>query len=107
MQIQSKYLVPKGFSALTIFPFVFFKWKEYKLDGNLINHENIHLRQQLELLIIPFFIWYGIEFIIHYVRFKDRNLAYRNISFEKECYRHESDLNYIKSRKIWGFLNYL
>ena len=28
--------------------------------------------------------------------------AYRNISFEKEAYNNEKDLNYIKNRKIFA-----
>ncbi len=107
MKIQSKYLVPKGFSALTVFPFIFLKWKECRRDLTLINHENIHLRQQLELLILPFFLWYALEFLVHLLKFKNANLAYRNISFEKECYQNEADFAYIQKRKFWGFLNYL
>lgn len=62
MIVISKYLVPKGYKGLTIFPFVFLKEKNLKVDKTLINHERIHLRQQLELLIFPFFICYSLEF---------------------------------------------
>jgi hypothetical protein len=37
---------------------------------------------------------------------KDKNVAYRNISFEKEAYTNEKDLNYLQSRSFWKFLNY-
>ena len=107
MRIQSKFLVPKGYSALTVFPFVFLKWKECRLDEALINHEKIHLRQQLELFVLPFFIWYGIEYVINYLKFRDKTLAYRNISFERECYENENDFSYLANRKFWGFLNFL
>jgi hypothetical protein len=39
--------------------------------------------------------------------YKDKNLAYRNISFEKEAYANEKDLNYVKQRSFWKFLSYL
>jgi len=52
MIIISKYLVPKGFIGLTLFPFIFLRTKNLKENPTLIHHEKIHLRQQLELLII-------------------------------------------------------
>lgn len=103
----SKYLVPKGYSGLTIYPFVFLKAKRFKADLILINHEKIHLQQQLELLIIPFYLLYSIEFLIRLAQYKNWNLAYRNISFEQEAYTNESDFDYLSHRSYWGFLNYL
>lgn len=104
--IVFKYLTPRGFRGLTFFPFVFIKNKEDVLDKVFVNHEKIHLRQQIELLVIPFYVWYGIEFLIRWIITKDKNVAYRNISFEKEAYTNEKDLNYIESRSFWKFLNY-
>lgn len=69
-----------------------------------MNHERIHIRQQLETLIIPFYIWYGLEFLYHYARLKNKDKAYRQISFEREAFKHESDLNYLKKRTFWGFM---
>jgi hypothetical protein len=104
--ILFKYLTPRGFRGLTFFPFVFIKNKEDVLDKVFVNHEKIHLRQQIELLVIPFYVCYGIEFFIRWIITKDKNVAYRNISFEKEAYTNEKDLNYIESRSFWKFLNY-
>lgn len=103
----SKYLVPKGYLGITIFPFVFLKSKHLKLKRTLINHERIHLRQQIELLVIPFYVIYGIEFLVRLLQFKNWNLAYKNISFEREAYANEAALDYLKHRKNWSFLKYL
>ena len=105
--IVSKYLIPKGYRGLTFFPFVILKFAAAKEDVALLNHENIHLRQQLELLILPFYIWYFLDFGIKFLRYKDKNKAYRNIIFEREAYANENDLNYIKSRSFWSFLKYV
>ena len=105
--IVSKYLIPKGYRGLTVFPFVFLKSANSKSDLVLINHEKIHLRQQLELLILPFFIWYGLEFLLRLLKYKNRQLAYRMISFEQEAYANEKDLHYLKQRSFWDFLKYL
>ena len=105
--IVSRYLSPKGFRGITLFPFVIVSEKDLKQNSVMINHEKIHIRQQLELLILPFFIWYGIEFLVRLIIYRDRNAAYRNISFEQEAYANEKDLNYLKQRSFWRFLNYL
>jgi len=48
-------LIPfKGYAAMTVFPFIFAR-KEYKpLGDKTINYESIHLKQQIELLTLPF-----------------------------------------------------
>ncbi|MBC3757883.1 hypothetical protein H7U19_05665 [Hyunsoonleella sp. SJ7] len=106
MILISKYIVPKGYDGISIFPFIFLHRKELKFSATLINHEKIHLRQQLELLVLPFYIWYGIEFLIRLVQFKNWHRAYLNISFEREAYSNEKDLKYLKKRSFWRFLKY-
>lgn len=105
--IVSRYLTPKGFRGITLFPFIVVSQSDLKQNSVMINHEKIHIRQQLEMLILPFFIWYGIEFLVRILIHKDRNKAYRAISFEREAYENEKDLNYLKKRPFWRFLNYL
>ena len=105
--IVFKYLLPKGYRGITLFPFIFLLRKEDKRNGVLVNHEKIHIRQQLELLVLPFFIWYGIEFLIRRVQFKNWSRAYRNISFEREAYENEKDLDYLKRRSFWSFFKYV
>ncbi len=107
MILVSKYIVPKGYVGITIYPFVFLKYKALKKDAVLLNHEKIHLKQQLELLIIPFFMIYGFEFLIRLLQYKRWSLAYRNISFEREAYFQEAQLNYLKHRRLYSFLKYL
>ena len=105
--IVSRYLIPKGFRGITLFPFIIISKSDFKPNSVVINHEKIHIRQQLELLILPFFIWYGIEFLIKYMIFKDKHTAYRNISFEREAYENEKDFNYLKKRSFWRFFEYM
>lgn len=85
---------------------MFLKNKALKANTVLVNHEKIHLRQQLELLIIPFFVIYGIEFLVRLIQYKNWNIAYRNISFEREAYKNEKDLNYIKLRPFMAFIHF-
>jgi hypothetical protein len=103
----SKYFVPKGYAGITLYPFVFLRNKTLKDNVVLLNHERIHLKQQLELLVLPFYMWYGLEFIYRLIQYGNWHIAYKNISFEKEAYLNEKDLQYLKNRKFWRFLKYL
>ena len=107
MILISKYLVPRGYLGITIFPFMFLKYKALKGNAVLINHEKIHLRQQIELLIIPFFVIYTLEFVFRLIQYKKWKIAYRTISFEREAYKNEKDLDYLKSRPLFNFINFL
>lgn len=111
MKIVINSILPfNGFVAMTVWPFIFVR-KEYVQKMNecgqwevMLNHESIHGRQQVEMLLILFYIWYGIEFLIR--KFGGGN-AYRNISFEREAYANEKNMEYLKNRKFWAFTKYL
>lgn len=107
MVLISKYFVPKGYSGLTIFPFVFLKYSHLKTDKILMNHEHIHLRQQLEMIIVLFYLFYAVEFVIRLCQYKNWYKAYKNISFEREAYHNESNMDYLEQRSFWSFLKYL
>ncbi len=102
-----KYFTSKDTIGVTIFPFIILKSKLDKQIETLVFHERIHIRQQLEMLIVLFYIWYLIEFLIKWIIYKDSKLAYRNISFEREAYVNEYYFNYHKKRKFWNFIHYL
>ena len=104
--IISKFLIPKGFRGMAIFPFIVIRKDLDAKNLVLINHEKIHLRQQLELLVLPFYFIYMLDYLLKIVRYKDKNIAYRNIIFEREAYSNESDLNYLKKREFWNWRKY-
>lgn len=105
--IISKLLVPKGFSGITVFPFVFMRDVSKAKDKVFRNHEKIHLRQQLEMLIFLFFIWYAVEFLVRLWLCGDRYNAYRSLSFEREAYANEQTIDYLEKRRFFSFLKYL
>jgi len=100
-------LLRKGFNGITLWPFILVRSKDLKEDPIFINHEKIHLRQQLELLIVFFYIWYGLEFLVRLLQYKNRYQAYRNISFEREAYKNEKDLDYLKRRSFWEVFKFV
>lgn len=93
-------------AGMALFPFILVKSAAFKADTILINHERIHLRQQAELLILPFYILYLLNYVINLLRYRAHYPAYRNIVFEKEAYAREADMNYLATRKWYSFLAY-
>ncbi|MBW8523997.1 hypothetical protein K0U91_01990 [Chryseobacterium chendengshani] len=105
--VCQKFLKNTKINGITLYPFIFIKNPEDKRNRVLINHEKIHLRQQLELLIIFFYIAYILEYYYHFLQLKDGHRAYLAISFEREAYANEQDLDYLKKRNFWSFWKYL
>ena len=115
-----------GFIAMTFWPFIFIrKENAYQYDGVADNHENIHGRQQVEMLIVGaalavglwfvigwwslfalpiFFWWYLIEYMLRSIF--GTGDSYRKISFEAEAFANERDMEYLKHRKAFAWIKY-
>jgi len=105
--VVNKYVLAKRFDGIVLWPFVFVKRRELKNNPVFMNHERIHLRQQLELLVLPFFVWYFLEYLVRLLQYRNSYKAYNRISFEREAYGHEKDLGYLRRRRLWSFWKYL
>jgi hypothetical protein len=93
----------KRINAIALFPFILTNDRSERT----LNHERIHLAQELEMLVIPFYLWYGIEYLVYRLKGYSDYKAYRAISFEKEAFGNELDVDYLRKRKFWNFLKYL
>ncbi len=98
-------LMPKRF-CMNLFGTIWARDTSW-IDSHVINHERIHTAQQRELLFIPFYIFYFIEWLIRLIQYRNWDKAYRNISFEREAYAHGHDISYLKKRKHYSFLKYV
>jgi len=103
----NRFLLRKNFDGITLWPILIVRNSELKDNKIFMNHERIHLRQHLEMLVVFYYLWYGIEYLIRLIQFCDSRQAYRNISFEREAYANEKDLDYLKKRPFWSFKGYL
>lgn len=94
--------IPNQYRAIALFPFVVLRSRELLEDKILLNHERIHIYQQLELLVLPFYLVYLFEFVYNILKYRIWSKAYMAISFEKEAFKHEGNLSYLKARKIFA-----
>ena len=95
-------------NAITIWPFIIFSDKG---SIRVLNHERIHIRQQLETLVFGFYILYVLFWIvglIKYIKSKDRFYkAYMYIPFEKEAHINDSNFTYLINRKKFSWIKYI
>ena len=105
MKIIINNIIPiKGYVAIAIWPFIFAR-KE--LGKYVLNHEEIHGKQQKELLIVFFLLLYCVEYIIKLCITFNHEQAYESISFEQEANRYGHDLNYISTRRNYAWIKYV
>ena len=102
-----RHIFYRNYVGLTLWPFIFLRDETLRQDRVLINHEKIHLRQQAELLLVFFYLWYLSEWILRSLRYGDTYKAYENISFEREAYANEGRAGYLDNRPPFSFLNYM
>lgn len=107
MILVFKHFFYKNYVGLSVWPFIILKNDSLKTDIVLINHEKIHLKQQLELLIVPFYLIYITEWLMRSLFYLSFYRGYQNISFEREAYVNEHNLNYSSERKPFSFIKYL
>lgn len=105
--LVNRHLLPKGTYGMTLWPFILLRSEQLKRDAVLMNHERIHLRQQLQMLILPFYLWYITEFFFRWLQHGNRKKAYSNLSMEREAYANDTDLDYLQTFRFWAFLRYL
>lgn len=103
MRIIRNNIIPfPGYKAMNLFGVLFVRGNT-RIDDITLNHEKIHTAQIKEMLYVFFYIWYAIEWLIRL----PKGNAYRSISFEREAYENDSDINYLKNRKRYAFLKYI
>ena len=104
MKIVRTSILPfQGYSAINLLGILFVHPGVY-LSNELMNHERIHSAQQREMLFIFFYLFYVAEWL---VRLPMRGNAYRNISFEREAYDNQRDLDYLQHRRHYAWRKYL
>jgi len=100
-------IITFGFArGITLYPFVLLKYKKDKDDKRLINHETIHFHQQKEVGALKFYYLYLRE-NSRLKKIYGKGKAYRRISFEKEAFDNDQNLNYLETRPNNAWKNYM
>lgn len=108
IMIKNKILPPKGFKCLNLCGIILMRSDTSPMRPQDYNHEDIHTAQMKEFLYVPFYIWYILEYIVRLFQyFFDTKWAYRNISFEREAYDNQNDLDYLHNRSMFAWIHYL
>lgn len=105
-----RFLAPwfPSIAGITLFPFIILR-KEIRGSAEAaitINHERIHIRQQVELLVAIFAVLYIASFLWGLLRGLTLYEAYRDIIFEREAFDKMYDPGYLKERTMFAFLKY-
>lgn len=123
--------LPFGVNAIYLFG-ILLVCKSVVITDDLINHERIHAKQYSEITftslalsiffiafasanvftsilisILIYYILYCAEYAVRYLFLKDRDKAYRSISFEREAYQNDQDFDYIDERFPFSWLTYI
>lgn len=93
-------------NGMALFPFILVKHEALKFNPVVIRHEIIHLRQQLELLVIPFYFFYLLNYLYNRAIFQNHHEAYMNIVFEREAYANDLFTDYPAKRKPFSWIRY-
>lgn len=125
-KIYNKIIPFKGFTALTVWPFIFVR-NGKTLTNRGERHETTHAKQQIEMTVVGLFLalfmllldcgwyslipvglfieWYCLEWIVK-IPFCGFSLmkAYLSISFEQEAYEHQDEFGYNNVRKHFNWI---
>ena len=94
----------RGMYAINLFGIIFTKQHLTRID---VNHESIHTLQQRELLFVFFYLLYVTEWIVRVIQTRSLIKGYLRISFEREAYENQRQLDYRETRKFFAWRKYL
>ena len=107
-KIYSKFIPFKGYIAILILFWMVVR-EEYRLSLPWFAdiHETIHLRQELEMGIILFYVWFVVEFLVKLMITLSWSRAYRSVAFEQEAYRNQLEKRYLDNRRHYAWIKYV
>ena len=93
------------YSGLSWFIFI---WINRSVEDReqLMNHEKIHFRQQVELLFIIHWILYAWYYLFFRLQGHGHHHAYLNNPFEREAYENEHNTEYLVNRPRFAWRRY-
>ena len=84
---------------------IYFRDEETMENIYILRHEKIHWKQQCEMIIIFWYLWYFLEWLIKYLT--PPVGAYEDISMEREANAFMYDPTYLITRKHYAWFKYI
>ena len=103
-------LLPLGrkMRSMAMWPFVIVKRsKRDEFSDRVRRHEEIHLRQQLELWLVGFYVLYGWYYVKGRFKYRSHEVAYGNNPFEREAYTYDYLATYLEQRQRFAWRAFL
>lgn len=121
-RIWTKHIPFPPFEAMAIWPFIFLR-KGCNIDAKDIQHEEIHGQQQKEMLIVFFYVFYGLCWLKELVHcaidkqrgqadltiYKPRKYLMRvehSIILEREAYTAQCIKDYLSVRAPYSWIHF-
>ena len=109
MEIPIRKIKKGGFKKKTRNAQAFFIWQWYKDAATLnnkriVNHENIHFRQQVETGFIFGWIIWALLLVFNALTARQ---VYWEHPWEYETHENDQNLDYLKTRKPWAWVKYI
>lgn len=122
IQIINRVIPFGGFKAMAVWPFIFLR-RDRSFTQRDLRHEQIHGRQQAEMLLVGFYVAYLICWLIELLRcarnkrrgqvtdprYRQRKFLHRvehSIVFEREAYTEDGNVTYLHQRRFWAWIKY-
>lgn len=93
--------------ALAAWPFILVNNQDVIDSERTMNHERIHHRQELEMMVVPMIILYVAFNIFWFIRTRSVNESYLHNPFEQEAMYNEDNLDYLDTRKFLSWTKYV
>ena len=94
------------YTGLSFFVFVWISRME-KDETRLMRHETIHFWQQVEMLFVLHWLFYGLFYLVARAKGHCHYIAYRYNPFELEAFENDPDEQYLVKRRPFAWARYV
>jgi hypothetical protein len=106
LKIYTRKKIFNYYTGLSFFIFIWISRLD-KDEVKLYRHEKIHFWQQVEMLFIFHWLFYGVFYLLGRAKGHCHYIAYRYNPFEIEAFSNESQTDYLERRKPFAWISYV
>ena len=106
LKIYTRKKIFNYYTGLSFFIFIWISRLD-KDEVKLYRHEKIHFWQQVEMLFIFHWLFYGVFYLLGRAKGHCHYIAYRYNPFELEAFSNEAQVDYLKKRRPFAWISYV